>query len=314
MKDSNLFQYQILLPKQTFSLFTRKNYGKVSTTMLKFDSFESAVDGTFWETLANNKMEKWRLDDSCLDIGGIYKFGGQLNSDGTLIPLPSRIQVSAKSFSKDKGDSSSVWCPGSLKNTNTLQEFKELDKNQYLRDRGLKLLEDIKTGKAVKDPSLLVAFTLITFADLKKYKFYYWFAFPTIVPKTKIIAKSTNKVKDIFSKNQVEQLHKLYETHCQKDPTQKGFFLLKKNEQEGLEMGCLSDFKEYEKFDVYFGFVDPCGMDSTPGWPLRNYLLFLQIYFKLETIKVLCYRGVQSVVDSFILSIDLSDDSSMVLI
>lgn len=34
-----------------------------------------------------------------------------------------------------------------------------------------------------KDTSLLNHFFLITYADLKKYKYYYWFAFPAFVAK-----------------------------------------------------------------------------------------------------------------------------------
>ena len=34
-----------------------------------------------------------------------------------------------------------------------------------------------------KDTSLLTQFLLITFADLKKYQYFYWFAFPAFVSK-----------------------------------------------------------------------------------------------------------------------------------
>jgi hypothetical protein len=38
----------------------------------------------------------------------------------------------------------------------------------------------ITSGDALKDSSLLVKFVLNTFADLKKYHFYYWFGFPVV--------------------------------------------------------------------------------------------------------------------------------------
>lgn len=40
--------------------------------------------------------------------------------------------------------------------------------------------DDIVSGAALADTSLLNRFALFTYADLKKFKFYYWFGFPAL--------------------------------------------------------------------------------------------------------------------------------------
>lgn len=42
--------------------------------------------------------------------------------------------------------------------------------------------EHIVSGAATASPALLNRFLLVTFADLKRFAFYYWFAFPALVP------------------------------------------------------------------------------------------------------------------------------------
>ena len=41
---------------------------------------------------------------------------------------------------------------------------------------GQKCWEAIRSGAALDDLSLITRFSLITFSDLKKFHFYYWFA------------------------------------------------------------------------------------------------------------------------------------------
>jgi hypothetical protein len=43
-----------------------------------------------------------------------------------------------------------------------------------------KVWQDIQSGVALSDPTLLNKVLLLTHADLKAYKFYYWFAFPAL--------------------------------------------------------------------------------------------------------------------------------------
>ncbi|KAJ3348787.1 Autophagy protein 7, partial [Kappamyces sp. JEL0680] len=148
--------------------------------MLQFDPFESAVDITFWETLAKNKMEVYRLDDSVLDIQASYEPGKKVKARTTqsVVLMPPRLLVNAAALGPSLADA----VPGVFKNTNTLPDFKALDKNAFLKQVAARIWTAIADGSAVRSPNLLSTFGLITFADLKKYKFYYWFSFPALLP------------------------------------------------------------------------------------------------------------------------------------
>lgn len=66
--------------------------------------------------------------------------------------------------------------------------------------------EDICSGKAEEDCSVLLRFLVVSFADLKKWTFYYWFAFPALVfdpPATVVGLKSAAQW---FSKEEVMQI------------------------------------------------------------------------------------------------------------
>ena len=69
---------------------------------------------------------------------------------------------------------------GTFKNFNTIEDFKNADKaalfNHVADETWKSIVEERSTAH-------LTRFLLITFADLKKYKYYYWFAFPAFVAK-----------------------------------------------------------------------------------------------------------------------------------
>jgi len=62
-----------------------------------------------------------------------------------------------------------------------MESFHALDKQNLLKEEARKIWDDIQTGRAVEDCSLLSRFLLISFADLKKWSFHYWFAFPALM-------------------------------------------------------------------------------------------------------------------------------------
>lgn len=72
---------------------------------------------------------------------------------------------------------------GILKNFNTIEEFKAVDKSALFNELADELWTKMHSESALTDLSYLNKFLLLTFADLKKYKFFYWFAFPAFVAK-----------------------------------------------------------------------------------------------------------------------------------
>lgn len=60
------------------------------------------------------------------------------------------------------------------------------------------------SGAALKDLSLLARFFVIAFADLKKYHYYYWFAFPSFATELMTISKAET-IKEAWTEGQVQQ-------------------------------------------------------------------------------------------------------------
>jgi hypothetical protein len=61
---------------------------------------------------------------------------------------------------------------------NTIEAFKAEDKNAFIQRAGESMWASIQSGAVWQDPSCLCRFSVLLFGDLKKYVFYYWFAFP----------------------------------------------------------------------------------------------------------------------------------------
>ena len=69
---------------------------------------------------------------------------------------------------------------GTIKNVNTMEDFKQMDKTAMVQMAGRQIWDAIKDGTIYSVPSLLSSFTILSYADLKKYRFTYWFAFPAL--------------------------------------------------------------------------------------------------------------------------------------
>lgn len=70
----------------------------------------------------------------------------------------------------------------------------------------LQILLDISSGKVEEDCSALLRFLVISFADLKKWTFHYWFAFPALVLNPPATLVSLQPASEAFSTEEASNL------------------------------------------------------------------------------------------------------------
>lgn len=172
----------------------------------------------------------------------------------------------------------------------------------------MQIWDAINDGSIYSIPSLLSSFVILSYADLKKYKFTYWFAFPALQSSPQW--KRTGDAERLTADESTALVDRVGTWRYSVDTREHGFFLAKrvrgeKAEQEQSEaashlayrweVGSLREFEEgffngVPEEDQYVSFVDPSTYPLGPGWPLRNLLILIRQRFRLNKVKVLCYR------------------------
>uniref|UniRef100_A0A3Q1BDX8 Ubiquitin-like modifier-activating enzyme ATG7 n=1 Tax=Amphiprion ocellaris TaxID=80972 RepID=A0A3Q1BDX8_AMPOC len=260
-----------------------------ATIGLQFAPFSSALEAGFWHQLTQKKLNDYRLDESPKCIKGYYY-------NGDPVGLPTRLNLEFSAFDVD-GPTPARCSPavGTLYNTNTLDSFKIIDKKALLEKEAREIWDSIQSGAAWKDPSTLCRFILLTFADLKKYHFYYWFCFPALCfPEGIKIVQPPSLLEQIFSAKQIAALQEAYDSLCMKRGTTALPYFLMKYTDDTVELASLGDGETFftDTMMVTVGVYDPCTLSQHPGWPLRNLLVLLanQWGSKVDTVEVLCFR------------------------
>ncbi|KDR82941.1 hypothetical protein GALMADRAFT_238629 [Galerina marginata CBS 339.88] len=262
--------------------------------ILQFAPFSSLVQPSLWHKLTDLKIDVLKLSDAAVPISGSYSIGRSVKDreTGQEISLPCNLTVGTESFEQDfKPPHGSVSAVGTLKNYNTVEEFKAADKSILFNEEAQLIWDHIlKT----RDTSQLNRFLLITFADLKKYKYYYWFSFPAFVskPAWEIDDGGWKSAAEVYDDNQLFSVHSLL--HEQATPLP--YFLLKKSQSGDVS---IAPVEAYETFyasispeEQTIGFIDPSADPSNPGWPLRNLLAYLRALYpaSTSTVRILRWR------------------------
>ena len=164
---------------------------------------------------------------------------------------------------------------------NTKEDFSKLDKKQILLSSVNQLVENLQKPEVFTNPELLTSFTLVCFADLKKYTIVYWCCYPSIHLPAEINSQISltplpENIKALLSKTGI-----ITNSLCAIDCT----------EQKIVDVTSLLSRDELD--DVIFVCADPSTDSSAVGWPCRNYLNALLFHFgsKMKKLQLLCYRN-----------------------
>ncbi|PFH53317.1 hypothetical protein AMATHDRAFT_45591 [Amanita thiersii Skay4041] len=266
--------------------------------VVQFSPFSSLVHPSFWHKLTGLKVDVLKLDDAPLPIHASYSAGRSIRDreTGHDLALAASVSVAEESFESEahySPPSGSIVVKGTFKNFNTIEDFKTADKSALFNEEAQKIWEGIL---ATRSTALLTRFLLITFADLKKYKYFYWFAFPAFV------AKPAWEIDDIegwkgasveFSHSQLTSIHSQLRDQTSLLP----FFLVKLD--SASQSITISPVEEFSTFFLQaesptIAFVDPSANPHNPGWPLRNLLAYLRALYPDTTtsLRILCWRDI----------------------
>ncbi|PLN76529.1 autophagy ubiquitin-activating enzyme ApgG [Aspergillus taichungensis] len=142
---------------------------------MQYAPFASDIELPFFTALASLKINHDKLDDSARKVLGLYEIRPTDTPEASC-----RMQIHGDALTSNDALGGYYRAEGLIKNVNTIEEYRNVDKAQMLRQSGETIWDAINDGSIYSCPSLLSSFIILSYADLKKYKFYYWFASPAL--------------------------------------------------------------------------------------------------------------------------------------
>ncbi|CAM8994838.1 unnamed protein product [Rhodiola kirilowii] len=268
-----------------------------SSTVLQLAPFQSMVDEGFWHRLSSLKLNELGIDDSPISLTGFYApcSRSQVSNHLTLLTesLPAARSEQSSENIISRGNRNRCPVPGLLYNTNTMESFRALDLQSLLKAEGKKIWEDIHSGNAEKNSALLSRFLVISFADLKKWSFHYWFAFPALALKPPAALVDLKKASQYFSPEEAQSVSAACNAWRNSSLTADiPFFLVSVDSNSQASIRGLHEWDAChgEKNKLLYGFYDPCHLPNNPGWPLRNFLALICARWNQTNVKFFCYR------------------------
>ncbi|KAL5639969.1 hypothetical protein ACGC1H_006511 [Rhizoctonia solani] len=272
-------------------------------TVIQFTPLSSLVQPAFWHDLVRLKIDVLKLSAESQPVTASYSAGKSIidRETGQDVALGCQIVLGGDAFDGQVSvPAHSVGVRGTLKNFNTVEEFKAADKSALFNELADELWTAMHSETALTDLSYLNKFLVLTFADLKKYKFFYWFAFPAFVakPAWEIDSSGWLSAEEQLGRENMLSLHNSFSSLSKDKSSHPPCFIARPAANSGYEVSVLSQWDSFftgvREDQRILGFVDPSANPQSPGWPLRNLLSLVNIRFGIKgPLKVLAWRDTE---------------------
>ncbi|KAK4574230.1 Autophagy protein 7 [Recurvomyces mirabilis] len=208
----------------------------MSTHPLQYAPWTSDIDLGFYSALSRTKIEKDKLEAPTRRVLGLYQVNHRDPPERS-----ARMQIHASALTTDDAPQDFYRAEGLIRNFNTAEEFKSVDKAAHIERAGRTIWDAINDGTIYSCPSLLSSFSAICYANLKKYHFTYHFAFPCIHsdPQWRLTGLEDEGADEAVKKLGQKETETLVENvqtwRYSVDTRQHGFFLAKRMRKSVLE-------------------------------------------------------------------------------
>ncbi|GAA5935779.1 hypothetical protein JCM1841_004129 [Sporobolomyces salmonicolor] len=246
---------------------------RTGASPLQFLPLSTAISPSFWHQLTHLKLHHLKLSDAPVPISGWYTRGKQVKDrmTGEAVSISGGLELNEASFDEETKVGQlgleRIRLHGILRNFNTIEDFKNCDKAKLLEEAGETIWQQsMSPSTSAVTLESLNPFLLITFADLKKYRYYYWCGFPALVQKPGWeLASGWTEIEPLSN------------------TPSNGISLARPTSATSGELvyaplsDCASFWANVSPADRTVVFSDPSSHATAPGWPLRNALLYLSL-------------------------------------
>lgn len=263
--------------------------------MTSFQSTSLIIEPSFWHALSKKKLNDMMLDEHPFDATAYFQCGKTTG-------VNSYAFLNEESFltnNQENPDNQTISTfthylnytanfPMQITLVNTKNNFIALDRKKILNDIGQSIYESIESKSWLSNPSLLLRSALTVFGELKKWQFFYCFAFPEITPVTITISDQ---------KELIQGEDEILSIKLNKDNCPSWVFAL--DPTDPLKPIPISSATSTSTFVV----IDPSTSDKL-GWPIH-----LLSYAIFRTFNITEYKLIRLNVQPIQCTVSITSDS-----